>query len=148
MSLKFSQGIYQVKNTEKYIGTSNPRYRSGWELTFMMFCDNNPSVHQWASESIKIPYKDPLTGKNTIYVPDFLIVYLDRHQKKHAEVIEIKPANQTLRERVGKNPYNQAQYVKNMAKWSAANAWCHQHGVKFRVINEQDMYHTGKNKNK
>jgi hypothetical protein len=148
MSLKFSQGIYQVKNTEKYLGNNNPRYRSGWELTFMMFCDNNPSVHEWASESIKIPYKDPLSGKNTIYVPDFLIVYLDKHQHKHAELIEIKPANQSLRERVGKNVYNQAQYVKNMAKWSAARAWCQQHGLKFRVINEQDIYHTGKKKNK
>jgi hypothetical protein len=114
----------------------------------MMFCDNNPSVHEWASESIKIPYKDPLSGKNTIYVPDFLIVYLDKHQHKHAELIEIKPANQSLRERVGKNVYNQAQYVKNMAKWSAARAWCQQHGLKFRVINEQDIYHTGKKKNK
>jgi hypothetical protein len=146
MSLKFSQGLYKVQNPEKYMGTSTPRYRSSWELTFMTFCDNNPSVHQWASESIKIPYRDPLTGKNTIYVPDFLIVYLDKNHSKHAELIEIKPANQTLIEKVGKNPYNQAQYVKNMAKWSAANNWCKNNGLKFRVINEEDIYHTGKKK--
>jgi hypothetical protein len=112
----------------------------------MTFCDNNPSVHQWASESVKIPYKDPLTGKNTIYVPDFIIVYLDKHQKKHAELIEIKPANQTMLEKVGKNPYNQAQYVKNMAKWAAASNWCKNNGMKFRVINESDIYHTGSKK--
>jgi hypothetical protein len=146
MSLKFSQGIYKVKNPEKYIGTSSPRYRSSWELTFMNFCDNNPSIHQWASESVKIPYKDPLTGKNTIYVPDFLIVYLDKNHSKHAELIEIKPANQTVLEKVGKNPYNQAQYVKNMAKWAAASNWCKNQGLKFRVINEQDIYFGGKKK--
>ena len=78
MSLKFSQGVYHIKNPEKYIGHGSPRYRSSWEFTFMMFCDNNPSVQQWASESIKIPYRDPLTGKPTVYVPDFLISYIDK----------------------------------------------------------------------
>lgn len=143
MSLKFSQGIYKIKNPEKYVGAGSPKYRSSWEHTFMMFCDNNPSIQQWASESIKIPYRDPLTGKNTIYVPDFFIVYLDRNMKKHAELIEIKPANQMLKERVGKNPYNQAQYVKNMAKWAAAGNWAKQNGVRFRIINEHDIFING-----
>lgn len=141
MSLKFSQGIYKVKNPEKYLGNSMPKYRSSWEYTFMTFCDNNPSVQQWSSEPLKIPYRDPLTGKQTVYVPDFLILYIDRNQKKHAELVEIKPANQMLKERVGKNPYNQAQYVKNMAKWAAASAWCKQQGITFRIINENDIFH-------
>ena len=140
MSLKFAQGIYKVKNQHKYIGSHPPKYRSSWEMVFCQFCDNNPSVQQWASESIKIPYRDPLTGKNTVYVPDFLVVYLDRNMKQHAELIEIKPANQMLKEKVGKNPYNQAQYVKNMAKWAAASAYCKNLGIKFRVINETDIF--------
>jgi len=145
MSLKFSQGAYSVKNPEKYIGQGTPRYRSSWEFTFMTFCDNNPSIQQWSSESIKIPYKDPLTGKHTVYVPDFLISYIDKNMKKHVEVIEIKPVNQTLKEKVGKNVYNQAQYVKNMAKWGAASAWCQQQGIKFRIVNEEDIFqNTGK----
>jgi len=146
MSLKFSQGIYKVKNPEKYAGVSDPRYRSGWEFTFMNFCDNTESVKKWASEPIKIPYKDPLTGKQTVYVPDFLITYIDRNKKEFVEMIEIKPANQTLKEKVGKNPYNQAQYIKNMAKWQAAGAWCQQQGIKFRVLNESDIYHNPKKK--
>ena len=140
MSLKFSQGVYKIKNTEKYTGSRSPIFRSGWEYTFMTFCDNNPSVQQWASEPVKIPYRDPLTGKQTVYVPDFLISYVDRNQKKHVEIVEIKPANQQLLEKVGKNPYNQAQYVKNMAKWQAANAWCRNQGIKFRIINEHDIF--------
>jgi len=145
MSLKFSQGVYKVKNIEKYMGSKQPTYRSGWEFTFMSFCDNNPSVQQWASECVKIPYRDPLTGKQTVYVPDFLITYVDKNMGKHVELIEIKPANQTLIEKVGKNPYNQAQYVKNMAKWSAASAWCRGQGIKFRIINEYDIFtNTGK----
>lgn len=140
MSLKFSQSVYQVKNLEKYVGSKLPYCRSSWETTFCVFCDNNPAIEQWASEPIKIPYRDPLTGKPTVYVPDFLISYVDKHMKKHAELIEIKPANQMLREKVGKNPYNQAQYVKNMAKWAAAAQWAQQQGIKFRVINEHDIF--------
>lgn len=144
MSLKFSKGVYKVLNPEKYVGNKMPIYRSSWEFTFMSFCDNNPSIQQWSSEPIKIPYKDPLTGKQTVYVPDFLIVYLDKNMKKHAELIEIKPAKQTLKEKVGKNPYDQAQYVKNMAKWAAASNWCKQQGISFRIINESDIFHNPK----
>jgi hypothetical protein len=145
MSLRFSQGVYKIKNPEKYVGGRMPTYRSSWEFTFMTFCDNNPSIQQWSSEPLKIPYRDPLTGKQTVYVPDFLIIYLDKNMKKHAELVEIKPANQTLKERVGKNPYNQAQFVKNQAKWAAASNWCKQNGVGFRVLNETDIFsNTGK----
>lgn len=144
MSMKFAQGAFNIKNPEKYVGNGTPRYRSGWEFTVMTFCDNNPAVQQWASESIKIPYRDPLSGKHTVYVPDFLVVYVDAQQKKHAELWEIKPAKQTILEKVGKNAYDQAQFVKNQAKWAAANSWSQQHGLKFRVINEGDIYHTGK----
>lgn len=145
MSMKFSQQFYKVQNPEKYVGSRDPFYRSSWELTFMKFCDFNPSVQQWASEPVKIPYRDPLTGKHTVYVPDFLINYIDRNMKTHVEMVEIKPMNQMLKEKVGKNPYNQAQYVKNMAKWEAASAWCGNQGINFRIINESDIFvNTGK----
>jgi hypothetical protein len=141
-----ARGKYVPKNPEKYQGLGDPTYRSSWELTFMMFCDNNPAVEHWASESVKIPYRDPLTGKNTVYVPDFLIVYLDRNQKKHAELIEIKPNNQAALEAVGKNKLNQAQYIRNLAKWEAATAWCKKYGIQFRVISERDIFHNGSKK--
>jgi len=140
MSLKFSQGVYAVKNPEKYVGNHNPRYRSSWEFHVMKMCDENPAIHQWASESIKIPYKDPLTGKATIYVPDFLVVFVDKNNKKHAELWEIKLVNQTLRESVGKNKYNQAQFIRNQVKWAAAQNWCKQNKLQFRIITEKDLY--------
>jgi hypothetical protein len=61
--------------------------------------------------------------------------------RKHVELVEIKPAKQTIREKVGKNPYDQAQYVKNIAKWEAAAAWCKNKNIRFRVINEGDIFH-------
>jgi hypothetical protein len=140
---KFAQGRFTMKHPEKYVGTKTPLARSSWEFVFMRMLDEHPGVENWASESIQIPYRDPLTGRNTIYVPDFFIVYIDKNKKKHAEVVEVKPASQTLREQVGKSLYNQEQYVKNMAKWEAANAWCKQKGIKFRVINEGDIFYQG-----
>jgi hypothetical protein len=76
-------------------------------------------------------------------VPDFFIVYVDKNGAKHAEVIEVKPESQTKLESVGKSRYNQEQYVKNMAKWEAAAAWCKQQGVRFRIVNEGDIFHQG-----
>jgi hypothetical protein len=70
-------------------------------------------------------------------------VYNDKKGGKHAEVVEVKPESQTVLEKVGKSQYNQQQYVKNMAKWEAANAWCKQQNIKFRVINETDIFHQG-----
>lgn len=110
----------------------------------MKFCDEHPSVEKWASESIKIPYKNPLTGKYTIYVPDFFIAYADKTGRQKVELIEVKPINQTLREKVGRSRVNQASYILNQAKWSAAYAYCKQKGITFRVITESDMFHNGK----
>jgi hypothetical protein len=137
---KFARGKFVMKHPEKYVGTKTPTYRSSWEWSFMNFCDNNKSVLKWASEAIQIPYRDPLTERQTVYLPDFFIQYADKHGRVITELIEIKPASQTILERVGKNKYNQAQYVKNQAKWAAANLWCRQQGLKFRILNENDIF--------
>ena len=137
---RWAQGLYQPKHPDKYIGKKTPRYRSSWEWAFMNFCDNNPSIMQWASESIQIPYRHPLTGKNTIYVPDFFIVYNGKGQKRIAELIEIKPNNQAKLENVGKNIQNQASYIVNKAKWEAAGKWCKHKGIRFRILTESDIF--------
>ncbi len=143
MAGKFAKGKFTMSNPGKYVGTKQPTYRSSWEWSFMRFCDTHPSVQKWASEAISIPYRDPLTGRQTIYVPDFFIQYLDKNSRMHVELIEVKPASQAILERVGKNKYNQAQYVKNQAKWAAANLWCKQQGIKFRILSENDLFHQG-----
>jgi hypothetical protein len=141
--VKFAQGRFEMKNPDKYVGKKTPLARSSWEFVFMRMLDEHEGVQNWASESIQIPYRDPLTGKQTIYVPDFFIVYVDKDKKKHAEVVEVKPSNHTLLEKVGKSQYNQQQYVKNMAKWEAANKWCKQQGIRFRVVGEDEIFHKG-----
>jgi hypothetical protein len=140
---KWAQGPYTVQNPAKYIGRSTPRYRSGWEHAFMRFCDTNEHVLQWASESINIPYRNPLTGKQTIYVPDFLVVYRTKNNTVRAEVIEIKPSGQSVITEKQK-PQERAVVAINQAKWAAASVWCKRQGLTFRVITEKDMFHNGR----
>jgi hypothetical protein len=139
---KFAQGPYTVKNTAKYVGNGVPRYRSGWELAFMRFLDNNDNVMQWASESIQIPYRNPITGKQSIYVPDFLITYKTRQNTLIAELIEIKPKKQSVIESKMSNRDRMVVAI-NYAKWDQATKWCKRNGLKFRVITEYDLFHQG-----
>jgi len=140
---KFAKGKFTPKNPEKYVGLKNPLYRSSWEWAFMNFCDNNPSIQRWASESIKIPYRNPVTNRQTVYVPDFFIQYVDKVGRMHSELIEIKPQNQQVMEKVGRNAARATAYVVNQAKWAAATSWCKNNGIKFRVLNETDIFHNG-----
>ena len=143
---KYAQGIFTPKHPEKYIGNHQPRYRSGWELTFMTFCDTNKNVLYWASEALRIPYKHPLTGKPTIYIPDFFVVYQNKHGQKIAEVVEIKPKKQSIIESKVSNAKDRIVVAINHAKWAAAMGYCKSQGYTFRVITEDDLFYNGRNK--
>ena len=141
---KWAQGIYTPKNPEKYIGKHKPHYRSGWELSFMLFCDSNSSVLYWASEAIKVPYRNPFTGKPSTYVPDFFVVYENKFGKQIAEVVEIKPKKQSLIESRVASAKDRATVALNHAKWQAAMAYCKSQGFAFRVLTEDDLFYNGR----
>jgi hypothetical protein len=136
---QFAKGVYDLKNPQKYAGKKAPFYRSSWELTFMRMCDTHPNVLTWDSEPVRIPYKHPFTGKVTVYVPDFLVVYIDKQGKKNGELVEIKPRSQTMLEAV-KSKRDKAHLAVNGAKWKACAAWCKKKGLNFRVLNEDNIY--------
>lgn len=140
---KYSQGIYRPQNPDKYLGKTTPRWRSSWEYRFMVLCDTHPAIKQWASESVRIPYVNPLTNKRTHYIPDFLIVYEDKNGQPHTELIEIKPRGQITLESARSNK-DKLAVILNQAKWAAAQQWADSKGIKFRVINEYDIFHQGK----
>ena len=111
----------------------------------MMFLDSNENVLQWASESISIPYRNPLTGKSSMYVPDFLVTYRGPNNTTKAELIEIKPKKQSLVESK-MNANERAIVAVNYAKWDSATKWAKKNGLTFRVINEDQIYHQGNKK--
>jgi hypothetical protein len=110
----------------------------------MAMCDNNPAITQWAVESIHVNYRNPFTGKNTIYVPDFFVMFVDAAGKTHGEVWEIKPSKETSLEEAGRSPRAQAAAILNMAKWEACRAYCAAQNLKFRIITEHDLFVSGK----
>lgn len=136
---KYASGKYQVKNPEKYMGKRLPSYRSSWEYTFMSFCDNNPAVLNWVSEGVKIPYFNPVSGKQTIYVPDFLVVYIDANQRQHTELVEIKPSKEATMESA-RSYRDKLMVAMNMAKWAAADSWARANNMRFRVVTEYDIF--------
>ncbi len=143
---KFAQGSYVPKNPKKYIGKNRPRYRSGWELTFMTFCDSNNHVLYWASESLIVPYRHPFTGKITNYIPDFFVVYQNKHGQQIAEVVEIKPKKQSLIESKAASAKDRMVVAINHAKWQAAMGYCKAQGFTFRVITEDDLFYNGRSR--
>lgn len=143
MRQKFAQGKYQIMNPDKYVGNHVPHYRSSWEHAFCRFCDTNDNILQWASEAIAIPYRNPLTGKMSRYIPDFFVSYCDKNGNIKAEIIEIKPKKQSvMTERMSTR--DRAAVAVNMAKWDQATRWCQKNGMTFRVVNEDQIFHQGK----
>jgi hypothetical protein len=136
---KYSQGVFVPTNPQKVIGNSRPQYRSSWELRMMSFLDTHPNVINWGSECLRIPYRNPLTGKNTVYVPDFLIKYQDKNGTTRAELVEIKPKKETFME-AARSRRDKAYVILNSAKWAAAMSFCAKNGIQFRVINEDSLF--------
>ena len=139
---KWSQGVYRVKNPEKYVGVINenfPKYRSSWETSFMSFCDNNDNIISWASEPIKIPYFNPIKQKQSLYIPDFIICYQDKLGNKKMEMIEIKPMGQAvLTEKTTEK--EKADIIVNSAKWKAAIKFCKMRDMDFRILTKNEIY--------
>lgn len=118
----------------------------------MHWLDQNPNVVKWASESIMIPYViEGETGRKTPhrYFPDFLIEILDKTGSKRVLLVEVKPKKETRPPVQGKRKkkstllQEQLTYVKNQAKWEAAERWCKRHGAEFAVWTEDHLVNLG-----
>jgi hypothetical protein len=140
---KFKQGIYRCANPEKYKGTQPILYRSSYELKYMRWADHNPSVISWGSESIIVPYQNPLTGKISRYFVDSNITLRTKEGELKKYLIEIKPSIQTVPPKPSRNTKallrRQAEYVKNRAKWQAAEQWCKKKGYEFTILTEKHL---------
>lgn len=135
------QGRFKPKNPKKYSGDhTGIIYRSSWELSVMMWCDTNPKVISWSSEELIIPYLCPTDGSYHRYFVDFQI-QLESGRKLW---IEIKPKKYT---QPPKKPKRQSQkyikevmtYVRNQAKWKAADELAKKNQSDFQVWTEDTL---------
>jgi len=140
----YKQGVY-TPTTDKYKGSKKPVYRSSWELKFFRWCDGNSNVIEWTSESVVIPYTSPVTNRYSRYIVDNTVKILegDRLVKY---LIEIKPKRQTEKPKSHGNKkhstilHENMTYIKNQAKWAAAEKWCKTRGYKFQIITEDHLF--------
>lgn len=141
---KFKQGLFAPINKDKYKGTYPIIYRSSYELRFMRWADRNPSIITWGSESIVIPYQNPLTGNISRYFVDNNITIKAKDGSIKKYLIEIKPSAQTIPPKAGGRNTKallrrQAEYIKNRAKWQAAEAWSKKKGYEFTILTEKHL---------
>jgi hypothetical protein len=147
---QYKKGIYSPINRKKYLGTENPVYRSSYELYFFRWCDNNPRVLEWTSESVVIPYKSPLDEKFHKYYVDNSIVYKINDTVVKKFLIELKPYKQTIAPTKNKNKKDSTfiteatTFAKNQAKWEAAKKWCEGKGFDFLILTEKQLFPNGK----
>jgi len=148
---RYYQGKFYPKNPQKYKGdVKGIVYRSGWELKFMKWCDLNEMTLEWSSEEFVIPYYYPLDGRMHRYFPDFWVKQKCNDGTIKEYLIEIKPQSEIA------EPKKQARvtpayikrvntFVKNTAKWKAAEMFCEQKRkqgstIEFIKLNEHDLH--------
>ena len=139
------KGKYYPSYPRKYKGDpTNIIYRSLWERKFMVYCDKNDNILEWASEEIAIPYRSPIDNRVHRYFPDFYMKVKERGGKIKRYVIEVKPAKQTKPpvkpKRQTKGYIREAyEYAKNQAKWKMAREFCADRQWEFKVVTEKEL---------
>ena len=146
MARKYRQGRFKPRHPEKYRGdVEHIRYMSSWELHTHQFLDNNPNILEWNSEEIPIPYLKPTDGRVHYYYPDYWIRYQNKRGEMIQEIWEVKPKKEVSRPKtVGKTREQQLKeavtYEINKAKWKAAEAFCKKHGLRFKILTEDQLF--------
>ena len=139
------KGKFRPHNIKKYRGNHKGIiYRSLWELRFMRYCDSTPSILEWASEELIIPYRSPVDGKKHRYFPDFWLKVKTAEGEIKESVIEIKPKIQTKppkqKNKVTRKYLREVKtWGVNEAKWKAAEAFCKDRDWKFQIITEKEL---------
>lgn len=131
-------------NPLKYDGSYPITLKSSWEEQFArVYCDLNQSCLSWQYEPWRIPYRDPISGRQTIYIPDFLMSFQGHGGQVKTALIEIKPLHEALQEHA-RNKKDSLQIARNLAKWEAAIGWCsRRNGVEFVVLTEAELFPGG-----
>jgi hypothetical protein len=139
------KGNYRPSSPKKYKGNlHNIVYRSLWERKFMIYCDKNENILEWASEELAVPYRSPIDNRVHRYFPDFYIKVKESNGTIKKKIIEIKPQKQCIEPKVKKITskgyiFEVVEYAKNKAKWNAAKEWCLDHGYEFQVLTEKEL---------
>lgn len=141
----FHKRLYKPMFPEKYEGDpTNIIMRSSWETRFASWCDKNPSVVKWCSEETVVPYRCPTDNRLHRYFIDFKIKVRTKDNQLKTYLVEVKPAKQTqppvFPGRQTKHYLSESlTFIKNQAKWKAADEYCKDRGYEFVLITENEL---------
>ena len=137
---------YKPEYPRKYKGDPNNIIcRSSWERKFCRWCDLNENILEWGSEEFCIPYRSPVDRRVHRYFPDFIIKVKEQTGDVKRYVIEVKPKKQTrppvqTTKKRTKTYINEVKtYAVNEAKWKAADEWCKDRLLEFKIITEDQL---------
>jgi hypothetical protein len=139
------KGKFKPKNYQKYKGNpTNITYRSLLERRFMVYCDETPSILEWSSEEVVVPYVSPVDNRYHRYFVDFYAQIRGKDGKLNSYLLEIKPKKQAtepeIKSRITKQYINEVvTYAINQAKWKAATEFCKDRGWEFKVLTEDHL---------
>jgi len=141
---KYKQGVFKPKNLHKYNGDVDKIiYRSGLELKFFNFLDNNKNILKWSSEEVVVPYIS-LDGKIHRYFLDIWAKVKTKNGAIKEFIGEIKPEVFTKAPKKPKRMTRQWKekyktYLINQAKWDSAKKFAEKKGWKFELLTENDI---------
>ena len=131
---------------KKYKGKYPIYVMSQWEKLFFQWVDANLSVIEWSSETITIPYYDPVRTRNRLYYPDVLFKVKDKNGDIKKYLVEIKPFHETHPPKKTKKKskktlkHQEETYITNTAKWNAAISYCKKTGLTWKILTEKELF--------
>lgn len=140
-----NKSIYRPSFPKKYKGDPNNIIcRSSWERKFCRWCDLNESILEWGSEEFFIPYISPVDNRVHRYFPDFIVKVKESSGQIKTYIIEVKPKKQTFPPKTPKRQtksylYECKTYAVNQAKWKAAEEFCADRKIEFKIITEEEL---------
>lgn len=114
----------------------------------MFWADMNPSILEWGSEEIVVPYVCETDNRPHRYFVDFVFKVKTASGEIKKFLVEVKPYAQTCvpippRRKVKKAQQRYLEecltYVKNRCKWRAAKVWAQQRGFEFMILTEKEL---------
>lgn len=141
----YHQRKFKPRNPGKYKGDPTTIVnRSSWETKFCIWLDQNPSVLEWNSEEVVIPYICPTDNKMHRYFVDMFVKIKDKQGQVKKYLVEIKPKAQTqppkTQTRKTKRYIKEVMtWGKNQAKWKAAKRFAKLHDMEFLILTEDEL---------
>ena len=137
----FIQGYFPLNECKKYQGNGPIIYRSSWEKKFCLYCERNPEIISWSSESFSIKYFSPIDQKYHSYFPDFIVTLSSGKTfivevKPKAQLQKPEPPKRRTQKSIKSYKWLYETWVINMCKKKYAEEFAKSKGWEYLLVTE------------